>query len=231
VEVLDPAPPRHRRDLTTHDGTPAAELRLRGIVRRSRLRRLGVPHDPVPPGTLEVGDWLVPAGRLPDLRSRLASLARERPVAPAEAAHVLGLPDPAIAVALAEPPLRVEDGRITGVDALPAHLLEAAAALTGELTGFAAPEAGRLDELGLDAAAVAALHRAGLLLRVDDRVVLPPGSDDAAVAVLRGLEQPFTASAARQALGTTRRVVLPLLAHLDRSGRTVRLADDRRRLR
>ncbi|HET6938155.1 MAG TPA: SelB C-terminal domain-containing protein, partial [Nocardioides sp.] len=42
---------------------------------------------------------------------------------------------------------------------------------------------------------------------------------------------PFTTSAARQALGTSRRVALPLLAHLDRTGRTVRLADDTRRLR
>ena len=51
------------------------------------------------------------------------------------------------------------------------------------------------------------------------------------VDVLRGLAQPFTTSEARQALGTSRRVALPLLAHLDAAGRTVRLADDRRRLR
>ena len=48
---------------------------------------------------------------------------------------------------------------------------------------------------------------------------------------LAALEQPFTTSQARTALGTSRRVVLPLLAHLDRTGRTLRLPDDRRRLR
>jgi selenocysteine-specific elongation factor len=48
---------------------------------------------------------------------------------------------------------------------------------------------------------------------------------------LAGLPQPFSASQARAALGTSRRVALPLLAHLDRTGRTVRLPDDRRRLR
>ncbi|CCH80336.1 hypothetical protein BN12_880009 [Nostocoides japonicum T1-X7] len=32
---------------------------------------------------------------------------------------------------------------------------------------------------------------------------------------LAGLDQPFTTSAARQALDTTRRVVIPLLEHLD----------------
>jgi len=51
------------------------------------------------------------------------------------------------------------------------------------------------------------------------------------VQVLGGLPQPFTTSEARQALGTSRRVALPLLAHLDRTGRTLRLPDDRRQLR
>jgi len=48
--------------------------------------------------------------------------------------------------------------------------------------------------------------------------------------VLAGLPQPFTTSQARQALDTSRRVVLALLAHLDRTGRTVRLPDDTRRV-
>jgi selenocysteine-specific elongation factor len=61
--------------------------------------------------------------------------------------------------------------------------------------------------------------------------VLLPGADEAAYAVLSALPQPFTTSQARQALGTSRRVALPLLAHLDRTGRTVRLADDTRRVR
>ncbi|WP_395696098.1 selenocysteine-specific translation elongation factor [Nocardioides sp.] len=231
VRVLDPVPPRHRRDLASHDGTPAAELRLRGVARRSVLRRAGVPVEPLPAGTVAAGDWLVPAEQVPGLRTRLEELARDRAVAPAEAARELGLPDPALVVPLVAPPLRLEDGRIAGPAALPAALVEAAATVRGELAGFAAPEAGRLDELGLDTRALATLHRAGLLLRVADRVVLLPGSDDRAVEVLADLPQPFTTSAARQALHTSRRVVLPLLAHLDATGRTVRLADDRRRLR
>jgi selenocysteine-specific elongation factor len=96
---------------------------------------------------------------------------------------------------------------------------------------FAAPDAATLAALGLDDAAAVRLHRAGLVLRVAPGVVLLPGADDLAVRTLAALEQPFTTSAARQALGTSRRVVLPLLAHLDRTGRTVRLADDTRRLR
>jgi len=73
--------------------------------------------------------------------------------------------------------------------------------------------------------------RAGALLRVGPGIVLLSGADDEAVRRLAALPQPFTTSEARQALGTTRRVALPLLDHLDRRGLTLRLPDDRRRLR
>ncbi|HXP14462.1 MAG TPA: SelB C-terminal domain-containing protein, partial [Actinomycetes bacterium] len=40
--------------------------------------------------------------------------------------------------------------------------------------------------------------------------------------------RPFAASEAREALGTTRRTLIPLLEHLDRTGVTVRQGDLRR---
>jgi len=46
--------------------------------------------------------------------------------------------------------------------------------------------------------------------------------------VLAGLPQPFTVSAARQALGSTRRVVVPLLEHLDATRHTRRDGDGNR---
>jgi seryl-tRNA(Sec) selenium transferase len=46
-----------------------------------------------------------------------------------------------------------------------------------------------------------------------------------------GLPQPFTAAEARQALQSSRRVVIPLLEWLDREGITRRLPDDRRIMR
>ena len=64
--------------------------------------------------------------------------------------------------------------------------------------------------------------RSGALLRVADGVVLLPGADERAVEVLAGLGPEFTLSAARQALGTTRRVAVPLLELLARTGRTAR---------
>jgi selenocysteine-specific elongation factor len=60
--------------------------------------------------------------------------------------------------------------------------------------------------------------------------VLPPDAAGRAATVLAGIPQPFTLSQARQALGTSRRVAVPLLELLDRTGVTERLPDDRRRL-
>ena len=96
---------------------------------------------------------------------------------------------------------------------------------------FEAPDAATLADLGLDDGAAARLHREGRVLRAAPGVVLLAGADELALDLLAGLDTPFTTSAARQALGTSRRVALALLGYLDKSGRTVRLADDRRRLR
>ena len=61
-----------------------------------------------------------------------------------------------------------------------------------------------------------------------DQIVLAPGADREAARILSGLPGPFTAAEARQVLHTTRRVAIPLLEYLDRSGLTRRLPDDRR---
>jgi selenocysteine-specific elongation factor len=116
------------------------------------------------------------------------------------------------------------------VDALPAPLEQALTRLAQDLAAspFNAPTADRLRELGLDAARVAAAARAGRLLRLAPGIVLMPGADRHAVDELGALPQPFTTSEARSRLGTSRRVALPLLEHLDRARLTRRLPDDRR---
>ena len=116
---------------------------------------------------------------------------------------------------------------------LPPQVTAGVRAVLADLAGapFMAPEAGRLRELGLDGRAIGAAARAGLLLRVTEQIVLAPGAEAEAARVLAGLPQPFTAAEARQALGTTRRVAIPLLEYLDRAGITQRLPDDRRRVR
>jgi selenocysteine-specific elongation factor len=116
---------------------------------------------------------------------------------------------------------------------VPEPLARAVRALRSDLAGdpFRAPEADRLRELGLNARAIAAAARAGLLLRISEQIVLGPGADADAATVLAGLPQPFTTAEARKALGTTRRVAIPLLEFLDWARITERLPDDRRRLR
>jgi selenocysteine-specific elongation factor len=114
-----------------------------------------------------------------------------------------------------------------------AGMTDAVRAVLKDLAGapFRAPDAPRLQELGLDVRAIAAAQRAGLLLRLPGNVVLAAGADAQAARILAGLPQPFTTAEARQALQTTRRVAIPLLEQLDRDGVTRRLPDDRRTMR
>jgi selenocysteine-specific elongation factor len=97
--------------------------------------------------------------------------------------------------------------------------------LVRRLTGspFAAPEQPELDALGLGRQEISAAVAAGRLLRLPPVVVLLPDAPDRAVRLLQQLPQPFSPSDARQAWGTTRRVAIPLLEHLDGRGRTRRL--------
>jgi selenocysteine-specific elongation factor len=116
---------------------------------------------------------------------------------------------------------------------LPPRIADAVQEILDGLAGdpFAAPDTERLRALGLDARALAAAARVGLLLRVADLIVLAPGADQEAARVVAGLEQPFTTSSARQALRTSRRVAVPLLEYLDRARVTERLPGDLRRVR
>jgi selenocysteine-specific elongation factor len=116
---------------------------------------------------------------------------------------------------------------------LPRGVAAAVRKVLEDLAGapFSAPSAGRLRELGLDPRAAAAAERAGLLRRLPGNVLLPADVSVRAGQILAGLPQPFTVSEARQALQSSRRVVVPLLEMLDREGVTRRLPDDRRALR
>ena len=249
VHVLDPDPPalirrgaaaRRAVQLASPDSaTPAAELRRRQMAQVSHLRRLGVDLSVEPADAVRRGDWVVDAAHADRLRDQLAheldKRARENPLDPGlplgAAARALGLPTPDLVGSLVTAPVRLSDGRVQQPSArLPAPVERALSTLARDLAPapFQAPDAARLSELGLDPRALAAAAKAGRLLRLDETVVLLPGSDEIAVRRLKLLPQPFTVSEARRQLGTSRRVVLPLLAHLDRRGRTRRLPDDRR---
>ena len=239
------------RELAAWPDPPSAAdlLRRHGFLRAGALAAMGVAGGPKP----VAGDWLADPDRWASLGGRLAEAvaahAKRDPLAigmPPEAARAaLGLPDRTLVEALARGvrgQVLLEDGYLRpagprdtrdAASSLPPRLAAAVTAVLADLADapFLAPDAGRLRELGLDPRAIAAAARAGLLLRVTEQVVLAPDAQAQAARILAGLPQPFTTAEARQALGTTRRVAIPLLEYLDRAGVTQRLPDDRRRLR
>lgn len=235
------------------DGTAdlAEEVTRRGLVRADLLARIGVPeaadartgggHRPTG-DFLAAEGWLMSAERatvaagaaVEVVRQHAAGAPLEPPLTLAALAQRLDLPGAGLAALVVAPPLSVVAGRVRldGAQDVPEPVRRAVAALREELAGarFAAPAADRLVELGLSEQVRGAAVRAGLLIQPAPGIVLLAGADDAAAVRLAELPQPFTVSEARAHLGTSRRVALPLLAHLDRTGRTRRLPDDRRRV-
>ncbi|MEG3636258.1 selenocysteine-specific translation elongation factor [Micromonospora palythoicola] len=247
VTVLDVLPPPLARRgaaaaravvLATLDGRPdlAGELGRRGLARVGDLVRAGVPVTRTP----VAGDWLADPVHWRRLGDRLAAAVAEHATAHPLAAGApveqlrrqLDLPDRLLVEALVRPPLRLVAGRVVapGTAALPEPVARALALVSEDYAAhpFRAPDAARLTAVGLGAREIGAAVRAGALLRLTGNVLLPPGAPQQAVRVLTGLPQPFTLSAARQALDTTRRVAVPLLELLDRRGLTRRLPDDAR---
>ncbi|HEY6748007.1 MAG TPA: selenocysteine-specific translation elongation factor [Mycobacteriales bacterium] len=250
VRVLDVAPPPLRRRgaaaaraavLAGLTGVPDgdAELARRGAIRSSVLRAQGVPP---PASAVRAGDWLIDPGQAARWRAALVAAVADHAAShplehglPLEAARRrLDLPDTRIIAALLEPVASVEaeavppgarggpagppagggvaglsvrDGRVVGGGPeVPGEIRAAVEAVRADLAAapFAAPDAHRLAALGLGRRELAA------------------------AGVLAGLPQPFTLSEARQALGTSRRVAVPLLELLDARGLTRRGPDDRR---
>ena len=241
--VLDPDPPELRRRGAARDRAAVlvsagdrpdlrAEVERRGAVRRDHLVALGVPLQPLD-GVQVVRDWYVGVERwgawtsalteAVDAHGRDAPLDAGLPEQVAE--QLLGLPDrDLLGDLVAAAGLEQAGGRVRRPGAAPAFG-PGLARLEERLSDapFAAPEQPDLEALGVTRQEVAAAVAVGRLLQLPDRVLLLPDAPVRALRLLAELPQPFTPSAARQALGTTRRVALPLLEHLDRQGRTRRL--------
>jgi selenocysteine-specific elongation factor len=246
---------RRAGELAGMAGTPdaAGELRRRGHARRADLVAMGVPAADVAalraPGA---GGVLLDPDLATALGGRLAAAvaAHDRadplePGLPVEAARrALGLPDARLVEVVLRHGATAEDGPTAALTVREGRVAAAARGgpppavqraleeLRADLLRdpFHAPETARLAALGLGPRQLASLVRSGALLRIADGVVLLPGADDRAVEVLAGLGPEFTLSAARQALNTTRRVAVPLLELLARTGRAVRTPDGGHRL-
>lgn len=249
VVALDVDPPTLRRRGSARaraevlaglpgEGDVRQEVARRGAARVRDLELLGlVPADgSVPPGITVTEGWWVDEARVQGWRDRLGILLREHErrhplsagLSTGAARDALGLPDAALLPHVAAAAGVDHDGRhvrtsdrqdLLGPAEAPVAALEAR--LRAE--PFRAPEADDLTGLGLGARELAAAERAGRLIRLDGGVVLLPSAPALAMRTLSGLDQPFTTSQARQALGVSRRVAIPLLEHLDGRGWTRRV--------
>jgi selenocysteine-specific elongation factor len=244
ISVLDVDPPelrgsgaaRRRAGDLAEPLDPVKEVRRRVATSRAELDRLGIlaAGQPLPAGLQEHAgvvvadlDWQAWAARLREVVTGAADELAGG-LTEAEAARRIGLPDPALVRPLASAAgLLAEQGRVRPAGAqvqLPAPALQLLTVWQKRWTEepFAAPEGVELASAGLDARQLAAAERAGLIVRLRDGIILGPGAPDEAVRRLAALPQPFTASQARTALETTRRVAIPLLEHLDAQRRTRR---------
>jgi selenocysteine-specific elongation factor len=257
VTVLDPAPPSLRRRgaararaaaLASDSGVPdvRAEVARRGAVSRAMLASIGVRVvDPLPPGVVAAGSWLVAESRWEEWRRGLLAAVDvgsagllDSGVSHADLTRTLHLEDPQLLQALIQSCPEVEDtaGRVRKRGSVPVLRTELGAAVSQivnalQVEPFAAPEQQRLAALGLGRRELGAAAAARAILLLPGEIALLPSAPALAADRLRTLAQPFTLSAARQALGTTRRVAVPLLEHLDRMGVTERVDGDLRRVR
>lgn len=226
---------------------PTAYVQRVGYVPVGKLQRAGFAvGDPAAPpqGIIAFRQWWIAAREITRWKNQLlvalGKHAQENPLAagmPRKAAmDALDLQEDAL-LGIAVAAAKVE--QVDGVLRVPGHKVDlgAAEASVTKLEAwladdpFAAPEADELQELRLGAKQLAAAENAGRLLRLGQGIVVLPGAPQEAKKRIAQLEQPFTLSAARKALSTTRRVAIPLLEYLDEQGITRRLDGGLRELR
>ena len=256
VTVLDPSPPSLRRRgaararaaaLASESGVPdvGAEVARRGAVSRAMLASIGVRVIDPPSGVVAAGSWLVADSRWQEWRRVLlaavgagSTALLDSGVSHADLIRMLHLEEPQLLQALVQscPGLEDAGGRVRLRGNAPVLRTDVGAAVSQiveslEHEPFAAPEQQRLAALGLGRRELGAAAAARAILLLPGEIALLPSAPALAADRLRTLTQPFTLSAARQALGTTRRVAVPLLEHLDRMGVTERVDGDLRRVR
>lgn len=251
VEVVDMDPPLLnrrgapvRRAQALRDQNPfdaSAYVACKEAVMKETLAAAGFDVANKPASLVEFRSWWVNAQAITRWTAQLRTLFDTHltdhhlsdglPLATALSA--LALPDDSlVSVAVAGARLKRDGAIIRDPHAAPRDLGPAeksVAIVEAQLAKepFVAPDAGTLDELGLGPIELAAAERAGRLLRVGPIVLLPSAPQQAA-EILGQQPGEFTLSQARQALGTTRRVAVPLLEYMDARGLTRRTSDSAR---
>ncbi|HEX3908059.1 MAG TPA: selenocysteine-specific translation elongation factor [Mycobacteriales bacterium] len=243
ADVVDVAPlPLTRRGAAARlaqslaaDPSAAGAVQRRGAVRADELVAAGYDEKLAAPGE-RIGEWWVdpamPARWREAVAEHLAGLDAETALLGIpldELRRRAGIPEPALLDELViDPRWVVADGRVRPAAVAEPELPELAA-LVDRLRRdpLDAPPA---DELAIAPSALAHGVRTRRLLHLGRGVYVSPLAPDHAIEVLTGLPQPFTMSEARQALGVSRRVCVPLLEHLDALRRTRRVDDTHRQV-
>ena len=240
IEVLHVRPPAlRRRGAARQRAEELATGRAHSPVcaRANDLRAMGFPVT-----GLRVGDWVVDEGWWAERRQQMMTVVAEWSARHDIAAGMpletvrqeVGLPGAELVAELLDGTgLEVADGLIRQPGArLPPRVDAAVRTLEEWLAAepFRAPEADELAELNLGPKELAAAIRDGRLTRIADGVVLGANAFGNAGETLKALDQPFTVAEAKRALGTTRRVAVPLLEELDRRRITCRAADGTRKM-
>lgn len=239
VEAVDLRPPelnrrgaarRRAEELSAQESfrDPACYLRRVGFARVEDLDRDGFATTAPSQGIIAFRDWWITASQVTRWKHALTDVLHAHtaahPLAPGmprkAAMDALGLQEEGLlGLAIAAAKAESSEGvlRLPGqrADLGPAERGVAAIEERLKVEPFAAPEVDDLTELGMGPKELAAAERAGRLLRLKQGIVLLPSAPEEARRRLSELEQPFTLSAARKALGTTRRVAIPLLEYLD----------------
>lgn len=236
VADLAPAPLRRRGAAAQIARTLAVprdadeEVGRRGVCTRRDLIAAGITTSPRK--ARQVGDHLVADSVWNAWREQLAGIVETatQGVAVPAATRRLRAPSNDIVVALAAelPAIEQLDGRLHRATPGVGHIDIAPLMRRLAEQPYAPPTAGELAALGFGAADIARAVRAGLATRLAPGLLLSSAAIDEAIATLRTLPAPFTVADARIALGSTRRIVVPLLEHLDARRCTLRHSDGTR---
>ena len=220
----------------------AAHVVSRGAVSERQLSARGYRSDPAsaapPAGCHRLGGWWCSAAQLTAWRdAALADVAGsphgELPLETLR--HRLDLPtaDVLAAVLAGADRLRVDGDVVRDTARTEPVESPGLAALRGRLRSnpFDAPDASELAALEIPSRELSRAVAAGEIVALGHGVYVAPTALGLAEQRLGGLSQPFTVAQAREALGLSRRVAVPLLEELDRRRITRRLDQTLRAMR